>query len=129
LRDIAAVNYYKGMNERYPGDEKILQSAIAGLQRVGWDNARTSMQWNAEKYAGFSTVEPWMKVHDNYREVNVAAQEEDPNSVLAFWEMVLKIRKEHANDLVHGQFELFDYENLNTFTYVKDYRGKKVLVC
>jgi oligo-1,6-glucosidase len=128
LRDIAAVNYYKSMNERYTGDEKILQSAISGLQRVGRDNARTPVQWSAEKYAGFSTVEPWIRVHDNYEEVNIAAQEKDPHSVLAFWKKMLKLRKDHADVLVHGQFELFDYEDLNIFTYVKDYQGKKVLV-
>jgi oligo-1,6-glucosidase len=128
MRDIAAVNYWREMNERYPGDEKMLQSALAGLQRVGRDNARTPVQWSAEEYAGFSTVEPWMRVHDNYKEVNIAAQEKDPNSVLTFWKKVLTIRKEHADVLVHGQFELFDYENLNTFWYVKDYQGKKLLV-
>jgi oligo-1,6-glucosidase len=41
---------------------------------------------------------------------------------------MLKIRKEHADILIHGQFELFDYENLNTFTYMKGYQGKMVLV-
>lgn len=128
MQDIVAVNYYKEMNERYPADEKMLQSALAGLQRVGRDNARTPVQWSAEEHAGFSTVEPWMRVHDNYKEVNVAVQEKDPHSVLAFWKKMLNIRKEHSDVLVHGQFELSDYENLNTFTYVKDYQGKKVLV-
>lgn len=111
----------RAISGRYLSDEKMLWSALAGLQRVGWDDARTSVQWSAEEHAGLSTVEPWMRVRDNYKEVNVAAQEKDPHSVLAFWKKVLKIRKEHSDVLVHGQFELFDFENINTFTYVKDH--------
>jgi oligo-1,6-glucosidase len=128
LQDIAAVNYWREMNERYPGDQKMLQSALDGLQRVGRDNARTPVQWSADEHAGFSTGKPWMRVHDNYKEVNVAAQEKDPNSVLSMWKKVLKIRKEHDDILVHGHFELIDLENPNTFTYVKDYGGKMALV-
>jgi alpha-glucosidase len=107
LRDIAALNYWWNMNERHPGDKKILQSALDGLQRVGRDNARTPVQWSTDEHAGFSTAEPWIRVHDNYKEVNVAAQQ-----------------KEHDDILVHGQFEIFDIENLNTFAYLKDYEGK-----
>jgi oligo-1,6-glucosidase len=69
-----------------------------------------------------------MRVHDNYKEINVAAQQKDPESVLAMWKQVLKIRKEHGDVLIHGQFEIADFDNLNTFTYVKRYEGKRVLV-
>jgi oligo-1,6-glucosidase len=48
--------------------------------------------------------------------------------VLMFWKRMLKLRKEHADVLVRGNFEVHDYENLATFTYVKEKDGKKVLV-
>ena len=35
------------------------------------DNARTPMQWSNEKHAGFSTKKPWLKVNENYTEINV----------------------------------------------------------
>jgi oligo-1,6-glucosidase len=44
------------------------------------------------------------------------------------WKRALKMRKEYADVLIHGQFEVYDWDNLNTFTYVKDYYGKRVLV-
>lgn len=34
------------------------------------DNARTPMQWNAEKNAGFTTGTPWYQVNPNYTEIN-----------------------------------------------------------
>jgi alpha-glucosidase len=67
-------------------------------------------------------------VNDTYKEINVEAQQKDPDSVLAFWKKTLKLRKQHADVLVHGNFEVHDYENLSTFTYVKEKDGKKVLV-
>lgn len=41
IRDVAAMNYWLGMKQKYPGDEEILKEALAGIQRVGRDNART----------------------------------------------------------------------------------------
>ena len=67
-------------------------------------------------------------MHDNYKEINVAAQESDPESVLAMWKKVLKMRKKHADVLIHGQFEIHDMDNPNTFTYIKDYHGKRALI-
>lgn len=67
-------------------------------------------------------------MHDNYKEVNVATQQKDPESVLAMWKTALKIRQDHGDVLIHGQFEIVDCDNLNTFTYVKSYEGKQVLV-
>ena len=128
IRDIDSANYWEEMNQRYPGDEKMLKEALAGIQRVGRDNARTPVQWNAGPNAGFSTGKPWIRVHDNYQEINVEAQERDPDSVLAMWKKILKLRKEHMDVLVHGQFEVHDYDNLSTFVYVKESAGKKVLV-
>ena len=48
--------------------------------------------------------------------------------MLDFWKKMLKLRKQHADVLVHGIFEVHDYENLSTFTYVKEKDDKKVLV-
>lgn len=39
------------------------------------DNARTPMQWSDEANAGFTTAKPWLKVNENYKAINVAAQE------------------------------------------------------
>lgn len=44
------------------------------------------------------------------------------------WKRALKLRKEHGDVLVHGQFEVDDFDNLNTFTYIKSFGEKRVLV-
>ena len=66
------------------------------VQRGARDNARSPMQWSAEKNAGFSEAEPWFTVNENYPEVNVAAQEEDPNSLLNFYRKLIRFRRDNA---------------------------------
>ena len=59
-------------------------------------------QWDDSKNAGFSSGTPWMRVHDDYKTWNVAAQTKDPESVLTFWTKMLRIRKEYEA-LIYGE--------------------------
>lgn len=132
LRDVAALNYIAELKEKHPGDGEILKRGMAGLQKVGRDSARTPVQWSAGENAGFSKagVEPWIRVNDNFEDINVASQLGDPNSPLNFWKEMLQLRKENADVFVHGLFKVFDYENLSTFCYEKKYDDKRaVVVC
>ncbi len=57
------------------------------------DPERTPMQWNADQYAGFSTVAPWLPLAENYRVVNVQSQQEDPGSMLSLYRDLLQLRQ------------------------------------
>lgn len=59
------------------------------------DNARTPVQWSNEKYAGFSTVEPWISLNNNYNYVNVKDNIEDQNSIYHFYKKLIQLRKDH----------------------------------
>ena len=60
---------------------------------LGRDPERSPMQWDAGPGAGFSTGRPWLPLADDYREVNVAAQIEDPTSMLALYRRLLALRR------------------------------------
>ncbi len=49
------------------------------------DNSRTPMQWNNQTNSGFSEHSPWFPVNPNYKAINVAEQQQDPNSILNFY--------------------------------------------
>ncbi len=53
------------------------------------DNARTPMQWNANKNAGFSSGTPWISVNSNYLEVNVDHAIADKDSVLHHYKKLI----------------------------------------
>lgn len=69
------------------------------------DNARTPVQWSAEENAGFSTGTPWFHVNPNYKEINVAAAEADPDSILNYYRAILKLRKEYKDTAIYGEYK------------------------
>ncbi len=62
---------------------------------LGRDRSRTPMAWNGSRRAGFSTTEPWLPLHPDWRTRNVAAQEADPQSMLALYRRLLATRRAH----------------------------------
>ena len=79
--DISTIDQYKLAREAGLSDTEALE--VCG--KMSRDNARTPVQWNAQVNAGFTTGTPWLKVHSDYKEINVAAQEKDPDSVLNYY--------------------------------------------
>jgi alpha-glucosidase len=57
------------------------------------DVARTPMQWNDGPNAGFTTGKPLFPVADDYVQINVAAEERDPRSLLALYRRLIGLRK------------------------------------
>lgn len=108
---------------RSSGDPENLAFARETLQRKARDHSRTPMQWSAEANAGFCDphTSPWMRVNDDYKEVNAQVQAEpsksDQLSTLHFWRRGLANRKEHKRTLVYGNFELLDADHPTIFAY------------
>lgn len=127
-KDINTINYYKAFKEKYGNDadyaekEKKLMDVINLVAR---DHARSPMQWDSSEYGGFSDHEPWTRVNTNYKEINVADQLQDPDSLLNFWKKSLKVRKEYKDLLIYGSFEILDFDNEQLFTYVKTLENAK----
>ncbi len=104
------------------------RSAVLKLiQRGARDNARSPMQWSAEPYAGFSTVEPWFTVNENYREVNVAAQEDDPDSLLNFYRKLVRFRRDNPV-VLYGDYREHDPKNKKLYVYERSYGAARLLV-
>jgi len=121
--DIEATNWKSLVKQqRKTDDDADLMDVHKALQILARDNARTPMQWDATVNAGFSprgAKKPWMRVNDSYEEINVAAQEHDPQSVLSFWKAMIRVRKRHLDVFAHGSFDLHDASNDATFVYTK----------
>lgn len=70
------------------------ENTMPGYSR---DPQRTPMQWNEHPYAGFSEVEPWLPVADDYQQRNVEKEKKDPDSMLSFYKRLIELRQqEHA---------------------------------
>jgi oligo-1,6-glucosidase len=79
------------------------------------------MQWDDGPMAGFTTGKPWIAVNPNYPEINVAAQRDDPNSVLSFFRRLIGLRRDHPV-LAQGHFTMLlpDDERIYAFTRTLD---------
>lgn len=125
LRDIDSINAYNDVKDRYDNDPVWNKKSMKGLASVGRDNARLPVQWSAEPNAGFtdSNSTPWIRCHDDYKNVNIAEQLERADSPLKFYQRMLKLRDEYRDLMVLGDFELHDLYEQKTFTFVKKLRG------
>lgn len=97
------------------------------------------MQWGGEKYAGFTEGTPWLKVNPNYTEINVEKQQKEEDSVLHYYQRLIKLRKskELREVFTYGKFVPVygEQENIMAFYRCLDEKndgakmgGKRVLV-
>ena len=104
-------------------DPRELREPRLGLGR---DPARTPMAWDAGPNAGFSTAEPWLPLHSDWRTRNVAVEEGDAGSMLALYRRLLALRREHEA-LGVGDFELLGSEDA-VLRYARHAEGERLLV-
>lgn len=122
--DISALDQYQvSLDAGFTPEE-----ALKIISLRNRDNARTPVQWNAEKNAGFTQGTPWLMVNPNYTEINVAAQEQDANSVLAFYKELIALRKspEYKETFVYGDVIPFEEDRHNFMAYHR--KGEKDLL-
>jgi alpha-glucosidase len=94
----------RGTPTIYYGDEIGMQNVPIPPERVqdpferrvpgmglGRDPIRTPMQWTRD--GGFTTGEPWLPLAENFHEVNVENQKQDPHSMLALHRALLTLRR------------------------------------
>lgn len=101
--------------------------AMRRVKRFTRDSARTPMQWNNRKNAGFTSGTPWLPVHENYLERNVEAQEKDPNSVLSWYRTLKDLREKHPV-LCNGTFEEVLAEDGKIFGYHRKNECEDLLI-
>ncbi|HEX7902482.1 MAG TPA: alpha-glucosidase [Chitinophagaceae bacterium] len=104
-----------------------LKRFLEGMKISSRDNGRTPMQWDTTINAGFGNSRPWLPVNNNYKAINVAVQDNDPNSCLNYFRKMQKLRKENEV-LIYGKYELVDKNNPAVFAYTRELNEKKVLV-
>ena len=122
-RDIESINWYKGIEKEHGDLKQFMESQKIAAR----DNGRTPFQWDASANAGFSAGTPWLKINPNYKEINVAAQESDPDSVLNYFRRLTKFRKENPI-LVYGKYTLLDRANENVYAYTREQDNRKLLI-
>jgi alpha-glucosidase len=93
----------------------------------GRDPARGPMQWDASIHAGFTTSTPWLPTHPDYRKQNVAAQLEDPYSVLNFYRSLIRLRR-NSDALRKGSFRTLTKTSRQILSFIRETPQQQALV-
>jgi len=97
------------------------EQAIAIAARFGRDKCRTPMQWSSAPNAGFSPegVKTWLPLNPNYAEdINVARQQDDPDSLLNFYKVMLRLRK-RTPALIAGDYTALLEDSDDCFAFLR----------
>lgn len=116
--DIETVNMFHERLEKGFSETDILES----INAKGRDNARRPLAWSAEDNGGFTTGKPWLKLNDNYKEINIESALEDKNSIFYTYQQMIRFRKEE-DILVYGEFLPFEL-NEKVFSFERKYKGE-----
>lgn len=120
-RDVESLNAYQIMKAEGRSENEILKV----LQDKSRDNSRSPVQWDDSKYAGFTTNEPWIKVADNYQQINVEKALKDENSIFYTYQKLIKLR--HERDIItYGEVKPLLEEHKQLFVYERTL-GNQVL--
>ena len=104
------------------------EEALRIVNRYSRDNARTPVQWDSSKNTGFTTGTPWLPVNPNYKKINVAEQEKDPESVLSYYKKLTALRRnpEYKETIVYGDFVPFMADEDRLMAFYR--KGEKTLL-
>ena len=123
-RDIETMNSYEELVNVYGWSKEKMMAAIHARSR---DNARTPMQWNDGRNAGFTTGTPWIGVNNNYPEINAEKAYNDPQSIFHFYKKLIQLRKQREV-IVYGRYDLLCPDDEQIFAYTRTLGDEKLLV-
>ena len=115
-----SIDYYDDIETRNAWKEaeeqgKDMDIFLKAVHKQSRDNARTPLQWDNSRNAGFSSSKPWLDVNENYNKINVELQQGNPDSILNYYRKIIRIRKNNST-LIYGDF--LDLEPSNEKLYI-----------
>jgi len=111
--DIETRGYIKDVQAK----EELSESEILKIANYRTrDNARTPMHWTNDKYAGFSESEPWLKMNQNYPEINVEKDLAAEDSVFEYYQKMISLRKQYPV-FAYGSYEILLEQDQNIYAY------------
>jgi alpha-amylase len=111
-----------------PGVPFIYYGEEIGMTGVKPDeDIRRPMQWNAEEDAGFTEGDPWRAPDANYHTVNVAAETDNPDSLLSTYRDLIHARSS-SPAMLRGDFTLVESSERKVVAFLRQHETETVLV-
>ena len=121
--DVSSLGDYRAMVASGVPEEEALRR-IAPKSR---DNARTPYPWNGGENGGFTTGTPWLKMNPTYPEINLEADRKSPDSVFAYYQKLIALRREHPS-IIDGKLEFLLENHPRMIVYLRKCKEETLLV-
>lgn len=121
--DVESINAYHILKEQGMEEKQIHKI----LQEKSRDNARTPMQWDNSQYSGFSDVQPWLQVNNNYQDINVENDLKDPDSIFKYYQQLIQLRKTHKI-ISDGTYTPLLEDHPQIFAFQRNYNNEELIV-
>ncbi|MEE1294275.1 MAG: alpha,alpha-phosphotrehalase [Bifidobacterium merycicum] len=131
FRDVESLNYHRILQDRGLN----AKDAMRIVQIHSHDNARTPMQWDGSRYAGFMDepergarhAKPWIGVNANHTVINVEKENDDPDSILNYYRALIALRKK-LDIIAYGDVEPLAPAHPSMFAYRRRHDGHELIV-
>jgi len=97
------------------------------IYRGGRDRGRTPMQWNDSESGGFTSGEPWLSLHRDFRKVNVENEIADEYSVWNTCRKMIELRKTLPS-LQLGNIEFVETGHNGILAYTRTFDDQQVWI-
>ena len=125
-RDVESLNHFHILQEKGLCES----DALRIVQIHSRDNARTPMQWDESKYAGFTQAEsgsPWISVNSNYTHLNASQQLKDADSIFHYYKELISLRK-NLDIIAYGSIKPLDIDHPCVVAYKRKYQDQEMIV-
>jgi len=120
--DIETHNNYQIMLDKGYSEAEAFEIILAKSR----DNSRTPMQWDDSEHAGFTTGQPWLKVADNYKTINVKNELEN-GRIFPYYQALIRLRKEYEI-IASGTYRGLLLDHPQIMAYVRELDKQQLLV-
>jgi len=123
VRDVESINHY--LEQTTAGG--LGSDVLTAIGRIGRDNARTPVQWDATPNGGFTTGKPWIAVNPNATGINAQTQYGVPGSVFEHYRALIRLRHERPV-VADGSFRRIDAGTDLVFAFERRLSGDALLI-
>ncbi len=103
------------------------EEAMEVVHDYSRDNARTPMQWDKSKNAGFTGGTPWLPIHEDYLKVNADTEKNDPDSVRSWYQTLVDFRADNPV-LINGSYREILHENEQVYAFLRENDSDRIAV-
>ncbi len=123
-KDFEAINGYEQLQKMMHLPAFIAEKIVSRASR---DNARTPVQWDGSRNAGFTAGTPWMRVNPNHNLINISLDMTHMDSIVGFYKRAIAFRREHPV-LVRGEYRPVERNDPNVIAYTRSDAKEKLLI-